>query len=133
MSEQCQEHNSYYPFVWCVWGFNFTIWLVTFRFEFIIFVILLFLNVLCIINDFVILFFLICFHIRHIQDRLNISYINNLNILISFVVVDDVHLILHKYSPDTTGDKIEQTWQLPTVYYSLTSKLTTSYCMSYGL
>ena len=29
-----QEYDSWYPFVWCVWAFDFAIWLGIFRFEF---------------------------------------------------------------------------------------------------
>ena len=37
-----QEYDSWYPFVWCVWAFDFAIWLETFLFEFSIFVISIF-------------------------------------------------------------------------------------------
>ena len=50
MSVPSQEYDSCCPFVWCVWAFDFAIWLGTFLSEFpsefSIFVILLFTNVL---------------------------------------------------------------------------------------
>ena len=29
-----EEYDSCYPFLWCIWAFDFAIWLETFRFEF---------------------------------------------------------------------------------------------------